>query len=214
MSQRPKAKPIVGIVGGIGSGKSLVANQLESLGCAVIRADELARHAINEPQVLEQLTQWWGQEILDNEGRIDRPKVAERVFGNVAELERLEALIHPKVNEQRMRLHQRYQSDPSIKAIVEDTPLLMEKQLDGGCDFIIFVQADRDTRLRRIAASRGWTAHQLDQREKSQIGVDKKANRADYVVDNNAGIDQCLEDVRRVLSQILQEDIPDKRGAG
>ena len=90
-------------------------------------------------------------------------------------------------------------------AIVEDAPLLMEKLLDAQCDVIVFVSASPETRLRRVAAGRGWSAEELAKREKRQLPLDIKAKRADHVVDNNAGEAECFEHVRRVLSQILDQ---------
>lgn len=198
-------KPVVGLTGGIGSGKSLVARQLATLGCAVIDADELAAQALEDPQVQREVSKLWGGAAHGADGRIDRKALARIVFENPAELSRLEALIHPRVRESREALHRRYQRDPTVRAIVEDCPLLMEKGLDAGCDVVIFVTADSPTRHRRLAASRRWTGKELQRREKFQLSLDIKAERADHAIVNNAGKDDCLSHVRRVFSQVLQQ---------
>lgn len=198
-----KRKPILGLTGGIGSGKSLVARQFASLGCAVIDADELAREALDSPAVREQLRQWWGAEALGQDGRVNRRMVAQKVFNNPQELARLEGLIHPQVHAGRERLRRQYLADTDVVAIVEDCPLLLEKGIDAGCDVVVFVDAPRAVRLARVAASRGWTEAELDRREKNQWPLDKKVQRADYVIKNDAGVQECLTQTRRVLSQIL-----------
>lgn len=202
----PQRKPIIGLVGGIGSGKSLVARQLAGLGCGVIDADQLARAALEQdPALRAKLVQWWGPKILKPDGQLDRAAIGRIVFDQPLERRRLEDLLHPMVHAGRRRLRARFKSDPDILAIVEDTPLLMEKGLDRECDVIIFVSAPTPQRLQRLALSRGWTAEELARREKTQLPLDIKAQRADYVIENSAGEDECLRHVRRVLSQILRD---------
>jgi len=197
-------KPVIGLAGGVGSGKSLVATQLAALGCAVIDADQLAKQALGQPEVREQLVHWWGPKILNGQGEIDRHAVGQIVFDDPDQLHRLEQLIHPLVHQARGRLGQRYQEDADAIAIVEDCPLLFETGLDKHCDKIIFVKTSRENRMRRLATSRGWSDQELARREKNQIGLDTKAQKADYIIVNDAGEDECLSQVRRVLFQILQ----------
>ena len=199
------AKPVIGLAGGIGSGKSLVARQLESLGCAVIDADDLARQSLDEPEVREQVRQWWGDVVIGADGSVDRQAVARVVFDDDEALDRLEALVHPRVHEARHVLRERHFADDQVLAIVEDCPLLLEKGIDAECDVVLWVAADRDVRLGRLARSRGWTAADLVRREKNQLGLDIKSARADYMVANNAGEPELLLHVRRVFSQILEE---------
>ena len=202
-----RGKPVIGLVGGIGSGKSLVARQMAQLGCGVIDADELARQVLDEPATVEQLVSWWGPAVLGPDGRIDRKAVGRIVFDAPAELARLEGLVHPQVHARRRALRRRFEADRRIAAIVEDCPLLLEKGLDADCDVVIFVASDRDRRLERLARARGWTEADLQRREKNQLPLDIKARRADYVVDNSATEADTMSHVRRVLSQILHDRV-------
>jgi len=201
-------KPVIGIVGGVGSGKSFVARLLASLGCAVIDADELVRQAYREPQVIDAIRRWWGDDVVRADGEVDRKRIASIVFDNPAELAKLEGLLHPRVNAERARLREQYQADPDVVAIVEDTPLLLEKGLDKDCDVLVFIESSLADRQRRVAAHRGWSAEQLAGREKKQTPLDIKAQRADYVVQNHGDEATCLAHVRRVLSRILHEFTP------
>ena len=205
MPAPPQEKKIIGLVGGIGSGKSTVARVLVSLGCGLIDADDLSHRALDEPEVRQKLVEWWGPSVVDKDGTINRKAVGERVFADPAELKRLEELIHPRVIQERAALLAKYRADPGVTAIVDDTPLLMETGLDEDCDAIIFIEASWENRVRRVAAARGWTADELTRRQENQMPLDMKAKRADYVVENNASGADCESHVRRVLSQILND---------
>ncbi len=200
----PRSKPVIGLAGGIGSGKTLVAKHFESLGCGVINADQLATQAMDDPTVIEQLKQWWGSGVVGPEGKIDRRAVAKIVFDDPEQLQRLERLVHPLVHQGRQRQRRAFDQNPDIVAVIEDCPLLLEKHIDQQCDTVVFVDSTLENRLKRVTAQRGWSPDELARREKFQTGLDIKAKRADYVIDNNAGQADCLLQVRRVLSQILQ----------
>ena len=198
-------KPVIGLLGAPGSGKSLIARQLESLGCAVIDADALAHEALNEDEVRQALSDWLGPDILDAAGRVDRKRLGERVFGDADALARLEGLIHPRVGQRRAARRAEHEADPAVRAIVEDSPLLFEKGLAEDCDVLLFVDAPRAVRAARVAAGRGWSEAELDRREKNQASLDTKRSQADYVIDNSASEAQALSQARRVLSLILHE---------
>lgn len=200
-----RRKPVIGLLGGPGSGKSLVAAQFAKLGCAVVDADRLAREALGEEGVLEQLTQWWGPGVLGPDGKADRKAIAAIVFGRPEELARLESVLHPRVAVVREREHEAYQGNSGVVAIVEDTPLLLEKNLEGVCDVLIFVEAPREVRLERVARTRGWDEKELARREKNQLSLDTKRRRSDHVLDNSGGEAQTYEQARRLLSLILHE---------
>lgn len=199
-------KPVIGLMGGIGSGKSRVAAMFAALGCAVIDADALAREALDNPEVVESVRSWWGARVVDDEGRVDRKAVARIVFADPTELRRLEELTHPLVLARRAELRARYMANPSVLAIIDDTPLLIEKGLDRDCDVLVFVDAPFEVRLERVARTRGWTRDELRSREKMQTPLDIKRQRADYVLQNGAEASGCEAHVQHVLSQILQRD--------
>lgn len=200
-----RTKPVIGLLGGPGSGKSFVAEQFRQLGCAVIDADELAREVLDEPEVRAQIVAWWGEGVLDGEGRVDRRAVARIVFGDRGELDRLESLTHPRVRQRRRDLRRGCQKDPQVVAIVEDVPLLLEKGLSDECDVLVMVDAPRELRLERVRRERGWSEEELEKREKNQWPLDSKRNRADYIVSNHAEAAATFEQTRQVLSRILQK---------
>lgn len=194
--------PIIGIAGGIGSGKSAVATILRDLGCAVSDSDEAARAALREPDILAELISWWGRDILDKEGGIDRSKVAKIVFADVAQRKRLEMLTHPWIEKHRKTYFDSVGS--ATRAFVIDAPLLFEAGLDSVCDAVIFVDATPATRFARVMQSRNWDTSMLKQREDSQMSLDEKRNMADYVVSN----DEDLDGLRNQINQILDRIAP------
>lgn len=198
-------KPVIGLLGAPGSGKSMVARQMKELGAAVIDADAIAQAQLDIPEIRDQIVAWWGRSMLNPDGRIDRAAVARIVFDDPEKLDRLEALIHPRVRVERDRLRSEYQRDPSVKAIVEDVALLLESGSADGCDVLVFVDADRSERLARVRRSRGWSDADLAAREKNQWPLDRKRARADYVIRNDRGEAECFTQVRQVLSRVIHE---------
>lgn len=202
MSQR---KPIIGIAGGIGSGKTLVARQLESLGGVVVDADRIAKQMLDDPSVQQRIVEWWGEQMLDGQGRVDHGRLAEVVFADGQKRHRLEALIHPLVAAKRDRIIADAQHDPMAKAIVLDVPLLFEVEWDKLCDVILFVEADRPLRVEREHRHRGWSESELAKRENAQWALDKKRRLAHHIIQNNASEAECLAQVRDVLTRILDQ---------
>ncbi len=201
-------KPIIGIVGGIGSGKSFVARMCGEEGCLVIDSDEAVGEAYQRPEVREKLRGWWGGNVLLPNGQVNRKEIARRVFADEGQRKRLEGLIHPIVAEIRDQKMREAAGDQSVLAYVWDTPLLLEVGLGEQCDAIIFVDAPRDDRLERVKRTRGWDEAELERREKLQMPLDKKRVMANDMVRNTAGADEDVRNqVRKVLSRILA-DIP------
>lgn len=201
-------KPIIGLVGGIGAGKSTVAGELEKLGCAVIDSDKLAAAALQEPVIQAQLRQWWGEEICPANGSINRQALAAKVFANPGgyrELERLNGLIHPRVAQMRREKMLQVEHNPLVVGVVWDSPLLVESGLQNECDAIIFVKASEEMRRKRVFQTRGWDDREIRRREKFQAPLDKKMEIADYIVDNDGDWASSGTQTCRVLSQILAE---------
>jgi dephospho-CoA kinase len=197
-------KPIIGLVGGIGSGKSYVAGLFADEGCMVIDSDAAVTEAYHRPEVREGLKQWWGASILLPNGQVNRKEIARIVFTDEQQRRRLEGLIHPIVAELRDQQMQKGADDASVKAYVWDTPLLLEAGLGCQCDAIVFVESSEAERIERVRRTRGWDEAELHRREKLQMPLDKKLDMANDIVRNTAGADEEVRNqVRKVLSRIL-----------
>ncbi|MDM8004769.1 MAG: dephospho-CoA kinase [Phycisphaerae bacterium] len=197
-------KPIIGLTGGIGSGKSAVAGLLRNLGAGVIDADRLNHEELDSPEVLRQLREWWGMGVAGPDGHADRAAIRRIVGADASQRKRLEDLVHPRIDRRRRELADRYQADPSVRAIVLDAPLLHEVGLAEECDYLIFVDADQVVRSDRVR-KRGWTPEDLERFEKSQLSLDTKRDRADYRVVNNSDIADLRRQVEDVFSRILAD---------
>jgi len=197
------SKPVIGLAGGIGSGKSTVARLMAREGGSVFDADAAAQAALDSEDVRRRLAAWWGEAMLRPDGSVDRAAVSRRVFDDAEARQRLEGLIHPLVGEARQRHIEAAAGDPAVRFIVLDVPLLFEVGLDAECDTVVFVRAPRQQRLARVAANRGWGADELDRREKNQWPLDKKLQRAHHILDNDGDEADCLARVRDLLRRIL-----------
>lgn len=198
-------KPVVGLAGGVGSGKSTVAKLLGELGAGVIDSDVLSHQEINHREVKDVLLKWWGGEILAADGSVDRQKVATIVFGDSSQRHRLEALIHPRIDVRRTDLIAEFENQPRIKMIVLDSPLLYEADLDLLCDAVIFVDAGLDQRRDRSEKPRHWPEGEISRREKLQQPLDMKRARADYICDNNSTQSDLRNQVESIFSKIVSE---------
>jgi len=205
-----QGKPVIGITGGVGSGKSTVARMFGQLGCLVISADEQVQQAYRDPAIVRQIRDWWGDDVVAVDGRVDKAKIADIVFGDPGQRQKLQALLHPRVAELRQRRMVDAADDPQVHAIVWDTPLLFETGLRGGCDAIVFVESPLVQRLQRLSRSRGWGEEELRRREKSQWPLDKKREISDYIIDNTADADYVRGQVRETLSRILVKRFPEQ----
>lgn len=195
----------MGLAGGIGSGKTTVANFLSELGAAVIDSDALAHLEINSREVKAALGPWWGEGVFAPDGSVDRQKVAAIVFRDSAQRHRLEALLHPRIAVRRAQMMADFEKQPRVRMIVLDSPLLYETDLDLSCDAIIFVDSREDQRLTRSQKARHWTAEDVRRREKAQQPLEIKRTRADYTCDNNSTLAALREHVERIFSQIVSE---------
>lgn len=197
-------KPIIGLAGGIGSGKSFVAAIFAELGCLVLDADEAVSQAYSDPDVQDQLRQWWGDQAFTPTGQVDRAWIANCIFTNSNERQRLENLLHPRVEALRQKKMEQFASNSAILAFVWDVPLLFETGQNRRCDAIIYVDSPLPQRIARVSARRGWDEKELFRRENLQLPLDKKRQMSDYVVVNAADAAETRQQVRDVLSKILQ----------
>jgi dephospho-CoA kinase len=208
-----KCKLVIGLIGGMGSGKSLVAHELERRGAKVISGDRLGHEALRQPEIRDKLVERWGKQILDNEGKIDRPKVAAIVFVDPEERRALEALVHPWIERRLGEEIAAAEADPAIGLVVLDAAVMLEAGWNKMCERLVYVDAPREVRLRRLAKQRGWTAKEVEAREKVQMRLADKRKRADDVVDSSGTPEQLTDQVERLLqrwaSQKVNRQLPD-----
>lgn len=196
-------KPIIGLLGGIGSGKSYIAGLFAEFGCMAIHSDNLVDDAYNGATVLDTLRQWWGGSVFNPDGRVNRKAISNRIFANADDRRRVQSLLHPLVAQYRDRMMKAGAEDAKIRAFVWDSPLILETGLESQCDALVFVDAPLEARLARVSARRGWNEGELSRREKLQRPLDNKRRISDYVIDNTADADYARGQVKDVLFRIL-----------
>jgi len=196
-------KPIIGLCGAIGAGKSRVAAEFERLGCRVVDSDRLSHEVLAQPEVVKTLREWWGPEVVAADGGPDRRRIAGIVFADGEEKRRLESLLHPLIARRRAAIILAVRDSTAVKAIIIDSPLLFEANLDRGCDTIVFVDAGESQRLRRLRESRGWDAEEVRRREQWQTPLPEKRSRAEFVVSNDGPPERLASQVADILRTIL-----------
>jgi dephospho-CoA kinase len=203
--RRRTETPIIGLIGGIASGKSYVAKALEDLGCVCIHADQVGHELLGNPMIQIQLRQAFGHDIFSTDGSVDRPKLGAMVFGDQAahhqRLEQLNQIMHPAIRSAIIRqigslVHQ----EPVPKAVILDAALLLEAGWDRSCDWIIFVDTPDSVRRQR-AVARGWTSEQWQAREAAQMPLDQKRRSATHFISG----DMEPGELRRRLERLLTE---------
>jgi dephospho-CoA kinase len=196
-------KPIIGILGGVGSGKSTVAAEFAKLGCKVIDADKIAHELLDKKTVQDRIVALFGKNILDSSGKIDRKKLADVVFADADKLSSLNKIVHPFVLGRAEELIKRYNRQNQVKAIVLDMPLLVEVGWDKRCDKLIFVDCRRQLRAERAKKMGIFYENQLKIRENFQISLDKKVDISDNTIDNNSDFSGLAKQVADIFSYIV-----------
>ena len=196
-------KPIIGILGGIGSGKSTVTDEFVKLGCKAIDADRIVHELFEQEPIKKQIAASFGDGILDSAGKIDRRKLAEIVFSDSSKLSLLNSIIHPLVIARAEELIERYKDEPAVKAIVLDMPLLVEVGWEKLCDKLVFVDCKPQIRTERAKKAGVFSKNQLKIRENFQISLDKKQNITDNTIDNNSDFPALVRRVANVFTEIM-----------
>lgn len=191
--------PTIGIVGGIGSGKSLVANAMCELGGHLINADQLGHEALEQPDIKTKLVARWGNAILDDANKADRKKIGRIVFADRNELKSLESLVFPYIEKRILEEIGRAKAQIGVKCIILDAAIMIETGWQRHCDKIVFVDAPRELRLARLQDNRGWSEKELDRRESVQLPLDEKKRQADAVIVNDGDLEKVMRQVKDLL---------------
>jgi dephospho-CoA kinase len=175
---------VLGLTGGIGSGKSTVASMFAQLGADVIDADQLARQVVEPGQpALEEIATAFGRDVLLPDGRLDRGKLARIIFADPVARGKLNAITHPRIRERMAAEIAARGSRPGV--LVVDIPLLYENDRAGTVEAVIVVWVDPKTQLRRLIERNGLSDEEARQRIAAQMSLDEKRARADVVIDNS-----------------------------
>lgn len=196
------AMPLVGLTGGLATGKSTVARLFRECGAVVIDADRLAREVVEPDRpAWREIVRTFGRRILRADRRIDRAALGRLVFGHARHLRRLNAIVHPRVARAQVRRTAAIRRARPRAVIVYDAPVLIEAGAHGRMDALVVVTADQATQITRLRARNGLTRAEALRRIRSQLPLGRKVELADYVIDG------CLPiaALRRRVAQIYRD---------
>lgn len=204
---------ILGVTGGIASGKSLVTETFRSLGALVVSADELAREAVRPgSETLRRLVGQFGREILQADGALDRKALAERVFTDAGAREALNRITHPAIAALAEKRLQEL-SQQAGRLVVYEAPLLFEAGAEKRVDEVLVVRIDEPLQVERLMRRDGLTEGQARTRIAAQMSQAEKVARADYVVDNSGSPEATAEQVRKIFRQLVALPPPSAPGS-
>lgn len=198
---------VIGILGGIASGKSAVAECFQELGAGVLDADRAGHEVLKLSEVKEAIGQRWGEKMFAPDGSVDRAQLAKIVFQSSPqgpqELAFLEQLTHPRIGELLGQQSADF-AQQGVPAIVLDAPVMLKAGMEKMCDAIVFVDATLDVRAAR-AQQRGWTKEEFAAREQAQESLDIKRQQADCVIDNSGSLEATKAQVEQYWQKLFLE---------
>lgn len=198
------AKPVFGIVGAIGAGKSAVAARLVARGGRVLDADKAGHEALLRGDVIGRLIETFGPDVLGETGAIDRKQLAAIVFNDPEQRRRLERIVHPVMFGMFRERMLAAMADPAVTLIALDAAVLQEAGWDEVCDRILYVDAPREQRLERVR-DRGWNDEELSKREAAQLPLEEKRRRADKTLVNDGSLERLAAQADELFDRWLAE---------
>lgn len=196
---------LIGLTGGIATGKSTAARFFEEAGVPVVDADRLARRVVEPGRpALEDIRRAFGDAILGPDGRLDRAALGALVFRDPAARARLEAIVHPRVAAEAEREVRRLLAETPGGIVVYDVPLLYETGAEGRFDLVAVVYVPRAEQLRRLCRRDRLSPQAAGLRLASQLDIEEKARRADAVLDNQGSRDGLRAQVRQLIRRVRE----------
>ena len=198
---------IIGVTGGVGAGKSSVLDYLRTeYGAVVVRLDDVSRALLaKDGACYQQTIDLFGEDIVREDGSLDRPAIAAIVFADPSMREKLNSLVHPAVRRETERLAERYRKE-GVPLLVLEAALLLEQHYDEICDELWYIYASVETRVRRLAESRGYTRERIEGTMKSQLSEEEFRAGATFVLDNDGDFEATKQQINRHFHALLRSE--------
>jgi len=194
---------LVGLTGGIATGKSMVAGIFKRYGATVIDADALAREGVEPGKpAWREIKKTFGKTVINPDRTLNRQALGTKVFGHPGKLRQLERIIHPRVAREQIRLTKQAALNDPRAIVIYDVPLLFEAGIDKRVDVTIVVTADREIQIARLRKRNGLSRAEALRRIKSQMPLAEKRRRADYVLDGTLPLPQLKKQVRSLYQSL------------
>ncbi len=182
---------IIGLTGGIASGKSTVAAMLEEKGAFILDADQVARDVVKPGETaLREIEDYFGPEVLTADGKLDRKKMASIVFKDHAARDMLNSIIHPRVIKRIVEKANKLKVNHNPEAVVYDVPLLIEKNMQELVDVLLLVYVTREVQEERLVIRDGFTKDEIEHRLSAQMPLEDKKQYAGYIIDNSKNMEE------------------------
>ena len=193
---------IIGLTGGIGTGKSTVSNFLREQNFAIVDADLISREVVEPGKpLLKELEEAFGTEIINEDGSLNRKGLAAIVFNDVEQRKLMDSIMHKEILAEMRRCMENYQEQGTHQGIIIDAPLLFEIGLEKWCDQVWLVTADMDIRIQRVCARDNAVPEEVEARIRNQMSDDEKKKLSDEILDNSG----TLENLHIQITELLKE---------
>ena len=204
--------PVIGLIGGVGSGKSAVARWIGNhQDVVMIDGDSIGHQVLKTSETKKEIRSRFSDSVFNEQGDVDRNVMGRLVFGSSAEQRQaradLEQIVHPKIRKEIFNRIQIARSSGDYKAIILDAAVLLEASWNDLCNAVVFVEASEECRLKRVAHSRGWDENRLKFRESSQLPLDEKRKAADEIIDNSGTLQESGVQLEKIIEQIINEHV-------
>ncbi|EDO1252915.1 dephospho-CoA kinase [Listeria monocytogenes] len=194
----------IGLTGSVATGKSTVSNMIQQAGIPLVDADIAARKVV-EPgtEGLKEIVAYFGEEILLADGTLDRAKLGEIIFKDKEKREKLNEITHPRVKDYMLEARERF-FRAGEELVFFDIPLLFESHLESLVDQIVVVWTTPETELKRLMERNNLTKEDALRRIESQMGIDEKARKADFFIDNNESLEKTQKQVYTFIERFVK----------
>ncbi len=195
--------PLIALTGGIASGKSTIARRLAELGAVIVDADQIVRD-VQAPgsAVLGRIEDVFGEDVIAEDGALDRAALGAKVFADPDQLARLNAIVHPAVRAESQRRFEAAASADPETVVVYDVPLLVEARVDDPWDLIVVAHAPADERRRRLVELRGMAAQAAQERIDAQVSDERRLAIADEIIDTSGSLDETIRQTDALWERI------------
>ncbi|EAG9755728.1 dephospho-CoA kinase [Listeria monocytogenes] len=194
----------IGLTGSVATGKSTVSNMIQQAGIPLVDADIAARKVVESgTEGLKEIVAYFGEEILLADGTLNRAKLGEIIFKDKEKREKLNEITHPRVKDYMLEARERF-FEAGEELVFFDIPLLFESHLESLVDKIVVVWTTPETELKRLMERNNLTKEDALRRIESQMGIDEKARKADFVIDNNESLEKTQKQVLTFIKRFVK----------
>ncbi|MBP8820072.1 MAG: dephospho-CoA kinase [Syntrophomonadaceae bacterium] len=195
---------IIGLTGGIASGKSIVVSVFRELGAIILDADQIARLVVLPHQpAWEDIVEFFGPQVVNEDESLDRAKIGEIVYNNPDSLKELNRITHPRIMQYYKDEMRRIKLEQPDAIVILEVPLLYETNMDKLCQQVVVVCVDRETQIKRLMERDKMSYEDAVRRINAQMPMDEKVRRADFVIDNRGSMEETKEKATKYYKEIL-----------